>query len=146
MLIRIASHSKPCKSRGLPSTLHHDRALLSAELPARRSDVVTFFPAEGGGRIANLVEPPLPWQFAAMSTLSTLPTDPKELRPLLHERIEHATDEELEAVRKALLAIEARRLADEISREFEEDWRSGKITEEKIAQAILEHRARHPYR
>ncbi|MEO7319503.1 MAG: hypothetical protein ABIZ56_10985 [Chthoniobacteraceae bacterium] len=79
-----------------------------------------------------------------MSPLAT--TDPKELRPLLHERIEHATDEELEAVRKALLALEARRLADEISREFEEDWRSGKITEASIAQAIRDHRARHPYR
>ena len=79
-----------------------------------------------------------------MSPLAT--TDPKELRPLLRERIEHATDEELEAVRKALLALEARRLADELGREFEADWRSGKITEESIAQAIRDHRARHPYR
>jgi len=79
-----------------------------------------------------------------MSPLAT--TDPKELRPLLHERIEHAPDEELEAVRKALLGLEARRLANELGREFEEDWRSGKITEEKIAQSVLEHRARHPYR
>ena len=82
--------------------------------------------------------------LGGMSPLAT--TDPKELRPLLRERIEHATDEELEAVRKALLALEARRLADELGREFEGDWCSGKITEESIAQAIRDHRARHPYR
>ena len=85
-----------------------------------------------------------PWHCATMSTLAT--TDPKELRPLLHERIEHATDEELEAVRKALLLFEAKRVFDEVGREMDEDWRSGKITEEKIAEAIHEHRARHPYR
>ena len=79
-----------------------------------------------------------------MSTLTT--TDPKELRSALHERIDHCSDAELEAMRKALLAFEARRLADELGREFEEDWRSGKITEEKIAQSIREHRERHPYR
>ena len=91
-----------------------------------------------------LVEPRLRWQNAAMSTLAT--TDPKELRPLLRERIEHATDEELQAVRKALLLFEAKRAFDDLGREMEEDWRSGKITQEKIAQAILEHRERHPYR
>ena len=79
-----------------------------------------------------------------MSTLAT--TDPKELRSALHERIDHGTDTELEAMRKALLALEARQLADALGREFEEDWRSGKITEAKITEAIREHRARHPYR
>ena len=27
-----------------------------------------------------------------------------------------------------------------------EDWKTGKITEEKIQQAILRHREQHPYR
>ncbi len=42
-------------------------------------------------------------------------TDPKELRPLLHERIDKCNPEELEAVRKTLLMLEARRLADELA-------------------------------
>ena len=96
------------------------------------------------GRIPNLAGSPSPWQNSAMSTLAT--TDPKELRPLLRERIEHATDAELEAVRKALLLFEAKRTFDELGREMDEDWRSGKITEEKVAEAIREHRTRHPYR
>ena len=79
-----------------------------------------------------------------MSTLTT--TDPKELRSALHERIDHCSDAELEAMRKALLAFEARRLADELSAETERAWASGEITEEKIAAAIREHRQRHPYR
>ena len=78
-----------------------------------------------------------------MSMLAT--TDPKALRPLLHERIEHATDEELEAVRKALLLFEAKRAFDEVGREMDADWGSGKISEETVAEAIREHRERHPY-
>ena len=78
-----------------------------------------------------------------MSKLAT--TDPNELRPLLHERIDQCSPQELEAVRKTLLMLEARRLADEFGREMAEDWQAGKYTEEKIAEAIGEHRARHPY-
>ena len=79
-----------------------------------------------------------------MSTLAT--ADPEELRPLLRERIEHASEEELDAMRKALLLFEAKRSFDEVGLEMDEDWGSGKITEEKIAQAIREHREKHPYR
>ena len=79
-----------------------------------------------------------------MSKLATIESG--ELRPLLHERIDQCNPEELEAVRKTLLMLEARRLADELGRDMAEDWRTGKITEEKIAEAVREHRERHPYR
>ena len=79
-----------------------------------------------------------------MSTLAN--PDPKELRPLLRERIEHASEEELEAVRKALLLCEAKRAFDEVGLEMDEDWQSGKITADKVAEAIREHRGKHPYR
>ena len=81
-----------------------------------------------------------------MSTLSTLPTDPKELRPLLHERIEHATDEELEAVRKALLKLELDRQVEEMGKNAQADWAAGKHAPELVEAAIREHRAKHPYR
>ena len=79
-----------------------------------------------------------------MNKLAT--TDPKELRPLLHERIDQCSPEELEAVRQALLKFEAERLIAEVGAEFAEDWSTGRITEEKLAEAVREHRARHPYR
>ena len=79
-----------------------------------------------------------------MSKLAT--TDPNELRPLLRDRIDQCSPEELEAVRQALLKFEAERLIAEVGAEFAEDWRTGRITEEKTAEAIREHRARHPYR
>ena len=80
----------------------------------------------------------------SMSKLTT--SDPNELRPLLHERIDQCSPEELVAVRKLLLELEARRLFDEVGRGFDEDWASGKLTKENIQEAIVEHRRKHPYR
>lgn len=80
----------------------------------------------------------------SMSKLAT--TDPKELRPLLHERIDQCNPDELDAVRKTLLLLEAHQLADELGREMAEDRRTGRITEETIGAAIREHRQQHPYR
>ena len=79
-----------------------------------------------------------------MSTLAT--TDPKELRPLLHERIEHATDEDLLAMRNLLLEIEIRRVREQLGREVDGLCAAGELTPEKIEASIREHRARHPYR
>ena len=95
------------------------------------------------GRIPNLAGSPPPWQCAAMSTLAT--TDPKELRPLLRERIEHATDAELEAVRKALLKLELDRIMEEMGKDAQADWEAGKHAPELVEAAIREHRAKHPY-
>ena len=81
-----------------------------------------------------------------MSSLSTKPKSPQELRPLLHERLDVATDEELAAVHRTLLEMEARRLCEELGEATESAWASGEITEEKIAEAIREHRQAHPYR
>ena len=79
-----------------------------------------------------------------MSPLAT--TDPKELRPLLHERIDQLTDGELESVRKALLKVELDRLVEEMGRNTQADWEAGKLAPELIEAAIREHRAKHPYR
>ncbi len=95
-------------------------------------------------RIPNLAGSPPSWHCAVMSTLAT--TDPKELRPLLRERIEHATDAELEAVRKALLKLEAERAFAEMSAGAQADHLAGKHEPVLVEAAIREHRARHPYR
>ncbi len=96
------------------------------------------------GPIPALVEPPPQWQNVRMSTLAT--NDPKELRPLLRERIERATDEELEAVRKALLKLELDRLMAEMGKGAQADWEAGKLAPELVEAAIREHRAKYPYR
>ena len=82
----------------------------------------------------------------SMSTLSALPTDPKELRPLLHAEIDRLPDEALAAAHRVLQEMEIQRLTDALGAATEEAWASGQMTEEKIAEAIREHRVRHPYR
>ena len=84
-----------------------------------------------------------------MSPLTAEPRKPKtpeELRPLLHQRLDVATEEELAAVHRMLLEMEARRLYDELGDEFAEDWKTGRLTKDNIDEAILEHRKAHPYR
>ena len=81
-----------------------------------------------------------------MSTVTVQSTDPKELRPLLHAEVDKLRDEDLAAARRALLEIETRRLADELGAALDEQRASGRITNESIAEAILEHRRKHPYR
>ena len=77
-----------------------------------------------------------------MSTL--INADPKELRPLLHEQIDRLTDAELEAVRRALLEVEARRLRESLGRAVDEAYAAGQL--EQLEATIQESRARHPYR
>ena len=77
-----------------------------------------------------------------MSSLAT--TDPQELRTLLRERIEQGTAEELEAVRKALLDLEIRRLRNSVGEAA--DTALAALRPGEIESAIREHRAKHPYR
>lgn len=79
-----------------------------------------------------------------MSPLAT--TDPKELRPLLHERIDRLADEELESVRQALLKLEIHQVREELGRKVDELEAAGELTPEKIEASVRAHRARHPYR
>ena len=77
---------------------------------------------------------------------ASIPTDPRELRPLLHAEVDRLYDEDLQNAHKALLEIEIRRLTDELGKDTEEAWSRGDITEDKIAEAVKEYRRTHPYR
>ena len=77
-----------------------------------------------------------------MSTLAT--TDPKELRPLLRERIEHATDAELFAMRNLLLDLEIGPLRESLGEAADEAL--AKLKPGEIEDSIRAHRARQPYR
>ena len=72
--------------------------------------------------------------------------DPKDLRSLLHAEIDKLRDEDLALAHRALLEIEMQRLLSEMDEATDRAWKSGEITKEKIAEAILEHRRKHPYR
>jgi len=79
-----------------------------------------------------------------MSTLAT--ADPNELRPLLHERIDQCSLEELDAVRKLPLERAATRLFEAMAAEAEADRLAGKPDAAVVEDTIRDHRARHPYR
>jgi hypothetical protein len=79
-----------------------------------------------------------------MSTLSDL--DPKELRPLLHAEIDKLRDADLALAHRLLLEIELQQVSDELDAVADEARAAGRLTPERIARAIAEHRAAHPYR
>jgi hypothetical protein len=83
-------------------------------------------------------------------TMSTLtapqPTDPKELRPLLHAELDRLPDEHLETAHRFLLEMEIQHTLESLGAATEQAWSRGDLSDEKIAEAIREHRQRHPYR
>ncbi len=80
-----------------------------------------------------------------MSTQTALPTDPKELRPILHAGVDKLHDEYLGLAHRMLLEIELQQVMADMDEATDRAWASGAITEEKIAEAIREHRRQHPY-
>ncbi len=84
--------------------------------------------------------------LASMSTLTALPTDPKELRPLLHAEIDRLPDVQLALAHRVLLEVELQQLTEELDGAADEARAAGHLTAERIAAAIAAHRAAHPYR
>lgn len=74
------------------------------------------------------------------------PAAPQELRPLLHDKVDRLHDADLAAAHELLQKLELQRLVDELGEDLAEGWASGRITEESIEAAKLEHRRKHPYR
>ena len=77
---------------------------------------------------------------------SPAPADSAALRPLVHQRIDNLRDEDLAAVNRLLLELEARSLFEKSGQEAAVDWEAGRLTEAKVEAAIREHRRQHPYR
>jgi DNA-directed RNA polymerase subunit F len=76
----------------------------------------------------------------------TMPTDPTELRPLLHEDINRLSDENLSLAHKLLMEIELHQLADSLDEAADEARVAGRLTPERIAEAVAAHRAARQYR
>lgn len=81
-----------------------------------------------------------------MSTMSTFPIEPKELRPLLHADVDRLPDVQLALAHRLLLEIELQQLTAELDESADNARAVGQLTQERIAAAVAEHRAAHPYR
>ncbi len=79
-----------------------------------------------------------------MSTLTDI--DPKDLRPLLHAEIDKLRDEHLELAHRLLLEIELQQAMGDLDDAADKARAAGRLTPERIAEAVAEHRAAHPYR
>lgn len=82
--------------------------------------------------------------LCAMSTLTAI--DPKELRPLLHRKLDEFSDSEIAAVHELLREFERRWLFAQMADEAEQDRQAGKLEPTLVDAAIRAHRAQHPYR
>ena len=77
-------------------------------------------------------------------TLATSP-NPGRLRPLLHAEVDRLSDEHLGLAHRALLEIELHQLAGKLDDAAEAAQNAAKLTMERIAAAVAEHRALRPY-
>lgn len=77
---------------------------------------------------------------------STAIIDPKELRPLIHQKVDALGEADLAAVHELLLEVERRTLFAQLADEAEGDRVAGKLDPSDIEQAIHRYRQRQPYR
>ena len=77
------------------------------------------------------------WQDSRMSI--TAPTDPKELRPLLHQRIDQWAEEDLPLLHRVILELERDRLVTELNEDFDRDREAGRLA--RLREIIQESRA-----
>jgi len=71
------------------------------------------------------------------------PVPPEQLKPVLHEKIERMTGEQLALLDRVLLQLEVEQAADNLSEAFDADHAEGKF--QRVAELIREWRAEHRY-
>ena len=83
-----------------------------------------------------------------MNLSPTIPQviDPKELRPLLHAELDKLSDDYLAPARQLILEIQMQQVLEELDDAADQARAAGRMTPERIAKAIADHRAAHPYR
>jgi hypothetical protein len=79
-----------------------------------------------------------------MSALTDI--DPKDLRPLLHAEIDKLRDEDVALLHRMALQLELEEVSARLDAAADEARAAGRLTPERIAEAIAAHRAAHPYR
>jgi hypothetical protein len=83
---------------------------------------------------------------ALMSSSAIDVPDPVALRPLLHAEVDRLSDEHLALAHRMLLEIELHQLTGELDAASDAAEGMSKLTLDSIADAVAEHRKRHPYR
>jgi hypothetical protein len=78
--------------------------------------------------------------------LASGPTNPQELRPLLHSDVDRLPDSALLIARRFLLEIELQQVTAELDDAADEARGEGRLTPARIAAAVAEHRMAHPHR
>ena len=78
-------------------------------------------------------------RLRGMSTLSALPTDPKELRPLLHAEVDKLRDENLLVLHRVALELELDEVTERLNVGFDADRAAGKLA--RLPELIREARA-----
>lgn len=81
-----------------------------------------------------------------MDMVQASPQTDAERKAALHAQIDAMDAARLSLIEHVLLTVEVQELANGLVADFEEDRRTGKLTDEKIQAAIDAHRAAHPYR
>jgi hypothetical protein len=74
-----------------------------------------------------------------MSTLSQLPIDPKDLRPLLHAEVDKLRDENLLVLHRVALELELEEVTERLNAGFDADRAAGKLA--RLPEIIREARA-----
>ena len=77
--------------------------------------------------------------FPARSLLTALPSDPRELRPLLHAEVDKLGDEKLRLLHRVALELELEEVTERLNQGFDEDRMTGKL--ERLPQIIQTARA-----
>ena len=73
-----------------------------------------------------------------MSALSVLPSDPSELRPLLHEEIDRLRDENLLLLHRVAMELELDEVTERLDEEFDKGRAEGKL--ERLPEILREAR------
>ena len=73
-----------------------------------------------------------------MSALSVLPSDPSELRPLLHEEVDRLRDENLLLLHRVAMELELDEVTERLDEEFDKGRVEGKL--ERLPEILREAR------
>ena len=71
--------------------------------------------------------------------------NPEDLRRFFHQEIDRTEPSRLEVLNRMLQQLKLFELADQIDRGFDADRAAGRLSPEKVAEAIRAVRREHPY-
>lgn len=71
------------------------------------------------------------------------PVPPEQLKPVLHEKIERMSGEQLSLLNRVMLQLEVEERADRLSEAFDKDQAAGQLR--RVTELVQEFRAKHRY-